>query len=401
MARRYPLWIILLPILAVGSLAIYWLGKGPDTPQWQLARAARREIRVVVSTNGIIEPAKRNDIYAPIDALVVQVPVEEGTDIVRGQLLMRLEAGPIRTALADARAALLGQKRQARTVLKGPSGEEMAELEASIAECGLQLNQVDKELKEEESLYAKGAVPRASVDNLRKQRDLLELRAGALKKKQRELEQRYSREEQEWEQGKVDELARQVELLEQQLRMESVIAPVNGRIYALAVKPGTSANRGQLLAQIYQPGGIRLRAYVDEPDLGQIQRGQQVRIEWDGLPDRRWTGHVDRPAQQVVPLNTRSVGHVLCTVDGEPEELIPNLNVKVEIVTASKRNALVVPRAAVFNREGRPAVLLSEAQGIAVRHVVLGLATPEEIEILEGITEGSSVVLNHGEADRF
>ena len=174
MARRYPLWIVLLLILAVGTLAVYWLGKGPDTPQWQLARAARRELRIVVSTNGIIEPAERNGIYAPIDAQVAQVAVEEGTDIVRGQLLVRLEAEQIRTALANARAALLGQKRQAWTVLTGPSGEERAELEASIAECGMQLKQVDKELKEEESLYAKGAVPRAAVENLRKQRDLLE-----------------------------------------------------------------------------------------------------------------------------------------------------------------------------------------------------------------------------------
>lgn len=401
MARKYLLWIVLLLVLVGSPLAVYWLGKGSDTPERLLAQAARREIRVVVSTNGVIEPADRNDVYAPIDALVAHVPVEEGTDVVRGQLLMRLESEQIRTALAEARAALLGQKRQARPILKGPSGEELAELEASIAECEMQLSQINKDLKEEESLYAKGAAPRAAVENLRKQRDLLALRAEALKKKQMELERRYSREEQEWEKGRVDELTRQVDLLEEQLRMESVTAPVSGRIYALDVKPGTFVNRGRLLAQIYQPGRVRLRAYVDEPDLGRIQKGQQVLVEWDGLPDRRWTGLVDKPAQQVVPLNTRSVGHVLCALDGEPKELIPNLNVKVEIVTASKKDALVVPRAAVFNRDGRPAVLLSEAQGVVLKHVVLGLATPEEIEILEGIPEEGSVVLNHGEAGRF
>jgi RND family efflux transporter MFP subunit len=212
---------------------------------------------------------------------------------------------------------------------------------------------------------------------------------------------RYSSEEKEWEQSKVVELTKQVKLLEDQLQMESVFAPKGGLVYSLSVKQGSYVTKGQLLAQIYQPGRIMLRAYVDEPDLGRIKKGQQVLVEWDGLPDRQWTGVVEKPAKQVVPLNSRSVGHVICTLDGEPKELIPNLNVRVEIVTAQKENALVVPRAAVFNREGRPAVMLSEGTGTALKPVVLGLAAPEEIEITQGIDEGSSVVLNHGEARTF
>jgi hypothetical protein len=45
--------------------------------------------------------------------------------------------------------------------------------------------------------------------------------------------------------------------------------------------------------------------------------------------------------------------------------------------------------------------MVSEARGTALKPVELGLAAPEEIEILQGIPEGSSVVLNHGEASRF
>jgi multidrug efflux pump subunit AcrA (membrane-fusion protein) len=311
---------------------------------------------------------------------------------------MQLEAGQIRTALADAKAGLLRERRQARIVTAGPAKEEMDALDASIGECEMQLGQLNKDLAVEESLYSKGATARSAVESLRKQRDLLQLRAEALKKKQQDLQLRYSPEEKEWEQDKVAELTRQVQMLEQQLQMESVFAPGNGLIYSLPVKPGSFVTKGQLLAQIYLPGRILLRAYVDEPDLGRIRKGQQVLIEWDGLPDRRWTGVVDKPASQVVPLNNRSVGNVLCDIDGQPEELIPNLNVRVEIVTARKTNALVVPRAAVFNRAGQPTVLVSEGSGTAYRPVTLGLLTPEEVEIEKGIADGSSVVLNHGEA---
>jgi RND family efflux transporter MFP subunit len=311
---------------------------------------------------------------------------------------MRLEAEQSRTALANAKASLLREKRQARVVTAGPPREEMDALDTSIAECGMQLNQLNKDLEVEESLYSKGATPRSAVENLRKQRDLLQLRADALRQKKQALQMRYSPEEKEWEQDKVAELTRQVSMLERQLQMESVFAPRSGLIYSIPVKPGSYVTKGQLLAQVYQPGRILLRAYVDEPDLGRIRKGQQVLIEWDGLPDRQWTGVVDKPASQVVPLNNRSVGNVFCTIDEEPEELIPNLNVRVEIVIARKANALVVPRAAVFSRAGQSTVMLSEGSGTVLKSVSLGLVAPEEIEIERGITEGSSVVLNHGEA---
>ena len=69
-------------------------------------------------------------------------------------------------------------------------------------------------------------------------------------------------------------------LLEQQIKMESVLAPETGLIYSLSVKQGSYVTDGQLLAQIYEPGKVRLRAYVDEPDLGKIESRQPVVIKW-------------------------------------------------------------------------------------------------------------------------
>lgn len=389
---------LLIVVLLCAAFAIYFLSRGSQIPQYETIPAVRQEVRIVVSTNGIIEPADRSEIYAPINAFVAQIPNKEGSDIAQDQLLMQLESKELRTAIAEARAALLQQKRQARAVMTGPLKEELSELDASIAECKMQLEQVQENLGIEESLYDKGATPRSAVESLQKQRDLFQLRLEALKQKKLDMQQRYSPEEKELEQDKVSELAKQVNLLEQQLKMESVLAPKSGLIYSLSVKPGSYVTNGQLLAQIYEPGKIRLRAYVDEPDLGKIIQGQPVVIEWDGLPDRQWIGMVDKPAKQVVALDNRSVGHVLCSIDGAPEDLIPNLNVDVEITTAVKENALVVPRSAVLNDDGKPAVLVVESDRIIAKPVTMGLATSQEIEILDGINEGDSVVLYPAEA---
>jgi HlyD family secretion protein len=399
MARKNRTLILLAALtLIIASLGYYFLSDSPPLPQLQLGKAARREIKMIVSTNGIIEPVDRTQIYSPIDAFVKAVPVQEGAEIAGGQILMRLESQQARTALAEANATLLEARRQAQLVLAGPLKEEVSDVNASIAECDLQLNQLAKDLKTEESLYSKGATTGEAVDKLRKQKDQIQLRSEALKTKKQDLYARYTDKEIEYAQGKVTQLARQVELLDQQLQLESIPAPGSGLLYSLMVRAGTYVTRGQLLAEIYRPGNVRLRAYVDEPDLGRIQKGQPTLIEWNGLPERRWTGVVEKPAEQVIALNNRSVGHVLCSIANQPKELIPNLNVQVEITTASKTNALVIPRSAVFNHDGKPVVLILDGTRTVEKAVKTDLFNSEQIEILDGIHEGDSVVLNPGEA---
>jgi HlyD family secretion protein len=356
------------------------------------------DLKAAISTNGIIEPVDGCEIYAPIDAFVAAVRAREGMEIQKGRLLVQLESQPLRTSLAEVKAALLQARRQAQAIVAGPQKEEISSLEASIAECELQLAQQSKELQVEESLLMKQATTQAAVENLRKQQDLLQLKLKSLRLKREAVLQRYSAEEKAWEKDKVSELSKQVDLLEQQLQMESVVSPQSGLVYSIQVKPGSYVTKGQLLAQIYEPGKIRLRAYVDEPDLGRIAPGQAVRIDWDGLPDRHWMGKVERPAEQVVALNNRSIGYVLCSIEGAPRELIPNLNVKVEIATEVKTNVISIPRSAILNIDGKPAVLLLDGNQAVTRDVETGMVTSEEIEVLRGIRSGDSVILNPGEA---
>ncbi len=397
MTRKYVLIVAAALILVGAPLGYHLLSRGSATPRLSLATAVRQELSTLVSTNGIIEPVDRTDIVAPMDAFVTSLPHAEGSEVTRGQLLASLESQQLMTALAGAKAALLQARSEAQTAVEGPSKEEVAAVEASIAEVALQMNQLRADLIREEALLKKEATTHEAVENMRKQADQVEVRLKGLQQKKAGLFQRYSEEEKQLRQGKVSELSRQVELLDQQVRMGSIFSPVSGILYSRMVNPGSYVNKGQQLAQLYQPGRVRLRAYVDEPDLGRIQKGQRVLIDWDGLPDQRWKGVVDQPAKQVVALGTRFIGYVICTLDNEPKELIPNLNVKVQIVTASKAAALVVPRTAVFSHNGKPAVLWSDGEHTAVKPVLPGLVTPEEIEILQGIDEGTRVVTNPGE----
>ncbi len=358
------------------------------------ANVNRRELKAVISTNGIVEPIERSDVLAPFDGVVRLMSHQEGDLVKKGERLFQVESNQLAISLASAKAALLQARRQAQPVLAGPPKDEMAAIESAVSETEWELRKKREDLQREENLLKRDAATRVDVENLRGQVNLLEVRLEALRQKKQNLVNRFSREEKEWESDKVKELNQEVELLTMQMASGSVLSPRSGRIYGLNIRAGSYVSKGQLLAQIYEPGQIRVKAYVDEPDLGRIAKGQSIEIEWDGLPDKRWTGKVEQPAQQVLPLGNRSVGFVFCSVEGNPVELIPNINLKLQIVTSRKPGALIVPRAAVFNHEGQSTVLVEDGGKTIVKRVVLGLVTPQEVEILQGLEEGNRIVIN-------
>jgi multidrug efflux pump subunit AcrA (membrane-fusion protein) len=209
--KKSALVALVLVVLGIAAVVLSLVSSQPDSPSFVTAKAARHDIRLVVSTNGIIEPVDRSEIYAPLDGFVTSIQKKEGSEILHGQLLLRLQSDQVRSALAEANAALLGAKRQARTVEMGPSREELTELDSSIAETALQLNHQNKDLAVEESLFAKQATPRMSVENLRKQGNLLQLRLDSLKQKKQDLLARYSTEDKELEKSRISELTKQAE----------------------------------------------------------------------------------------------------------------------------------------------------------------------------------------------
>ena len=111
-----------------------------------------------------------------------------------------------------------------------------------------------------------------------------------------------------------------VTLAEERIRKSVVRAPISGTIYQFDLKPGAYLNAGDLVASIGQLDRVRVKVFVDEPDLGRVTPGKPVAITWDALPGRQWKGAVDKRPTQIVPLGTRQVGDVLCVIDNPNHE---------------------------------------------------------------------------------
>jgi hypothetical protein len=130
---------------------------------------------------------------------------------------------------------------------------------------------------------------------------------------------------------------------------------------------------------------VRVRAYVDEPDLGWLAADQVVEITWDAKPGKIWQGRTELAPKQVVPLGNRSVGEVYCTVDNAAMELVPNVNVEVRILVRQSHQALSVPRAAVRTDDQTRYVYLLSDNRLQRREVTVGIASSTRDEVLSGL----------------
>jgi HlyD family secretion protein len=143
---------------------------------------------------------------------------------------------------------------------------------------------------------------------------------------------------------------------------------------------------------------VRVRAFIDEPELGALEPNQPVKITWDALPNRVWAGKTETIPKQVVARGARSVGELLCTVDNDKLELLPNINVNVRINSKERDNVLAVPRGAV-EAEGSQRFVYVVKQGdfaktkLEKREIHVGIADSTNYEVTSGLQQGEMVAL--------
>ena len=116
-------------------------------------------------------------------------------------------------------------------------------------------------------------------------------------------------------------------------------------------------------------------------------------VAWDAKPGRTWTGSTEEVPKQVVARGMRSVGEVLCSVDNDHLELLPNTNVQVLITVRERHGALVVPRTAVLGDTAQHYVLVFADDKLHRRDISVGVASASMYEVVSGLTSNDRVVL--------
>jgi len=183
-----------------------------------------------------------------------------------------------------------------------------------------------------------------------------------------------------------------------------VKAPIKGTVIRYYVDIGDSVIPQEPMPQepvlnIAYMDKVKIVVNVGEKDISKLRKGKKVRVSVDAYPGESFLGRVMRVAPAVDP-RSRKV-KVELEIENKDHRLKPGMFADVEIIYEEHKNVLVVPRIAVLERGGRKVLFTVEDDRAKLREVKTGVSDEEKIEIVEGLTEGESVVIegNYGLTD--
>jgi len=331
--------------------------RGAD-PSVQVSEVRRAALRVVVSTNGKVEPIDDAEVRARLEGRLVEI-LDPGVEVTRGAPLLRIDAANVGAQLATAESDRLAAQEALRAA-------------RNDLEIARERYETDREL------FRQGAITRQRFSESEAAHRDAQARAASLA---REVPLR------------LDSLDLRIRDLSEQQRGAETLAPLSGTVYRTDAKKGQLVRVGDPLLAVADLSRLRVRANVDQVDLGRVKPKAVVRVTSNAYPGRSWSGHVSEIVPHVVVKESRAVSESLAVLDPPIDGLVPGMTVDLAIVVAETLDALQVPADAVVTRDGATLVYKLDGSRVRATPVKTGLSSVTATEIVEGLAPGDVVVV--------
>jgi len=311
-----------LPLLFVGVAVIVVTLLGLRQLSAPLATAAalatepvsRRDISQTVEATGTVQAVEVVEIKSKASGQILQMPVEIGSVVKSGDLLVQIDPLTVRNQYAQALAAEKAAEADVQvTAAQKQRADELLSREAMTA--------VDHDAAVLAAANALASLARAKSD---------------------------------------------LEIARQALADATVRAPSNGTVVEQDVTKGmvitsatSSPSGGTTILKMADLNRIEMNVLVGETDIGSLAPGMSARVTVDAFPNRPFTGRVIKIEPQAIVQQSVTMFPVLVAIDNENGLLLPGMNGEVTIDIALRSQALAVPLDAVRTVREAPAIALA------------------------------------------
>jgi RND family efflux transporter MFP subunit len=340
------LMIVLLVLITVSAR------RSSSKPEIKVKKG---NIDLVVSAEGKVEGSEDVDLAPKTLGRINEIYIKEGDYVKKGDLIAVMENDELKAQVEQAKANVL-------------------RAEAELRESQQNWNRSTE-------LYKKGIISSSELDTSRMKHDVA---TSQLKKSQADLQYANA-------------------LLENTY----IRAPFSGKIIKRFLDPGETITLEKLvpIVNIADVNKIKVRAEINDTDIGKLRIGQRAVVTTDAYPGEEFMGTVaeisqavgkksilsDNPAEMV----DTKVLEVKIELDSG-QKLKLGLDVDVTILANNKEDVLILPLKAVMQQDGTSYVTVKKNGKYEEKSITTGLSDDENIEVVEGLEEGDSVVLkNH------
>jgi len=374
----------LLTLLAVAGVAFAARNLILGTPV-ETYEAARSDLIQTVVASGRIMTPQRVSVGAVITGRVARIPVQEGQDVRRDEVLIELDDRDERAAVVQAQANVA----QAQAKLRQLREVGLPAAEQSLIQAQANVTQARQQYERNKDLKTKGFVSQAALDDAQRNLDVAasQLRAAQLQvQTNKPTGSDYALAQTALEQARAS-----LRMTQARLDYTVIRAPVDGTLIGRSVEPGNIVQPGKELMLLAPAGETQVVVQIDERNFAQLALGQQALGSADAFPGRRF-------AAELVYINPgidalRGAVEVKLKVPDPPDYLRQDMTVSVDIEVARSANAVVIPTDAVRDAAGaQPWVLAVKERRATRQPVKLGLRGDGRVEVLQGVAPGDLLI---------
>jgi HlyD family secretion protein len=291
-----------LRMTVVAGLLLSACKKETPPVAYQALPIERRDIVVSAQASGAVQPDTTVEVKSKASGEILDLAVETGQIVKRGDLMVRVDPRIPRNAVAQAQADL--EVAQARLTNANSQKRRADELfkSQSITE-----QEHEQALLDYANANAEVIRARVALDNARDQLDDTNVRA-----------------------------------------------PINGTVIEKQVErgqvissPTSDVGGGTVLLKMADLNLVQVRTLVDETDIGKIQPGQRATVTVDAFPNRPFDGTVLKIEPQAQTEQNVTMFPVLVRIDNKDGLLRPGMNAEVEVHVGRREGVLAVPNAAL------------------------------------------------------
>ncbi len=352
-------------------------GQALSAREVRLVPALERGLPRTITATGTLAAEDQITLSAKVAGRLERIDVDLGSRVRRGQAIAQLDQTDFKLRIEQAEAAL--QQARARLGL-APSGKDERvdpEQTAVVRQARAVLDEARLTRDRSVQLVKQDLIARAQLDTAEANLQVAEARyqdaLEEVRNRQAVLAQRRS----------------ELELARQQLADTVVVAPVDGAVSNRQASPGEYLAAGGPVATLVRIHPLRLRISVPEREASGVRTGQVVRLTIEG-DQTVYSGRVVRLAPIVQELNRTLT--VEAEVPNERGVLRAGAFARAEIVTEAAQPVVTVPTSALVVFAGVEKVLVVRDGKTAEIRVQTGRRLGEDIEIVDGLKQGQSVV---------
>jgi len=233
--------------------------------------------------SGTLE-ARTVNVGSLVGGRVTAVLIDEGFQVVPGQILVRLETDTIDRQIAEQRAVIEAAKAQLAKALAGPRPEEITKAAAIAAND-------ERERLRMAALYRDGIVAKQLLDDAA-------TKAKTSADDLRMLQKGTRKEDIEAARAEVEQQQRRLDTFLKQRAETEVKSTVGGVVQSMGLRPGDLVAPNQAVAEILESNQLWVRVFVPETQLGLVHVNQPVRVRIDTFPNQWFAGHVATVSSQ-------------------------------------------------------------------------------------------------------